>query len=243
MEFATSTVTNVPSRTTHYLNIPTRSTTQVDKFLTINAIEEGTLPTFREVITVATYSIPERTITPAETNMMNNFEADIETETTTEQKLIVENSRRYEEVLKKVAEKDSEPSYNMMLYNDEDASRVKPKEDQDISDVSLEDSTEHGTTDSGEQEVDYSEPKNTSFIKDNISYEKYGTDSDKSESANVVDVEIKKMKERKEYTYSDTPNMRPFCTLFKLRPFSFSSPRTLPEVIIFYYFSDNIIPS
>lgn len=156
---------------------------------------------------------------------MSDIEADLEAAAREEleQKSFVGDGRRREEVLKKAAEKDSESSYNMMFYNDEDASNSNPKkEDLDISDINIEVSTEHVSSDNREQEIDDLESKEPEYSSENSTSQLSPVGV-----IGIPDGEINKLKERKD-TYRD--KRRPFCSLYKLRPLNFNSPRTLPEV-------------
>lgn len=227
----------IPTRTHPYTEIilPTRTTNSVDEFRKLNSDD-------LEIITRSTYSIPKRTMTPPEINIINEVEEEIET--TTKQKKVVDNNRR-DDQLEKVAEKDSDSSYNLMFYNDEDGSDVNSKkEDQDISDNyfdkkgNLEDSSEKVSSDRKEVEMEYIDPKKSAFFnKDlHIYSEEYGSDNCtvKISSASIIGIPAVEVVTTKGLKDTLRDKRRPFCNLLKLRPLSFNSPRTLPEVNILF---------
>ncbi|KAJ8728151.1 hypothetical protein PYW08_016536 [Mythimna loreyi] len=215
------------------ITIPTRTTDQLDEFRKFNSFDEVTQPQdVHESVTRSSYVIPERTATPLEMN-----EVESEVELTTEPK-VLESSRKREEEIKKVVEKDSESSYNQMFYNDEDNSEANAKkDDQDINDTyfdkrgTTEDSKESVISENKEDDMEYIDPKSYTFNKD-LPTSPETDDSDnvtnKMPSTDIPAVEAIKFKGIKD-TFRD--KRHPFCSLLTLRQLNFNSPRTLPEIM------------
>lgn len=170
--------------------------------------------------------------------MEYTYSSEPEIESTTEKK-VYDDSRRREEEIKKVAEKDSESSYNMMFYNDDDNEISSKKDDQDANDVyydkkgSKEDKDEKEFPDLKENDIEYSDSKNGSIIKDlHIYPDDYISDNGttRTTAKGVIGIPASEIATVKSIKDRMRDKRRPFCSLLKLRQLNFNSPRTLPEV-------------
>lgn len=230
----------VPTReqTFSEITLPTRTTNQNDESRRLNTFDDSSSSiddvTYRcsdhDIVTRSTYAIPGRTTTPLEINEVKG-----ETELTTQK--ILEDNKKGDEGIKNVAEKDSEPSYNMMFDNDEDNSEVNSrKDDQDFNDNyfdkkgSHEDSKDTTATVNIEDDMDYIQPKTYTFTKVSPT-EDYYSDNSTNKVIPALDVVIptkETLPLRAKENLRD--KRRPFCSLLTLRQLNFNAPRTLPEV-------------
>lgn len=167
------------------------------------------------------------------------YSSEPEIESTTEKKMY-DDGRRREEEIKKVAEKDSESSYNMMFYNDDDNEISSKKDDQEANDVyydkkgSKEDKDDKDFLDLKENDIEYSDSKNGSIIKDLHIYADYISDNanatTRTTAKGVIGIPASEIATVKSIKDRMRDKRRPFCSLLKLRQLNFNSPRTLAEV-------------
>ncbi|CAH0579268.1 unnamed protein product [Chrysodeixis includens] len=216
------------------VSLPSR-TSEFDEFHKLPPFEEDA--SGQEFFTRSTDQIPERTTIQ---NMVEyTYSNEPETEPTTEKKMY-DDSRRREEEIKKVAEKDSESSYNMMFYNDDDNEISSKKDDQDANDMyydkkgSIEDANDKEFTEPKENDIEYTDSKNGSVIKDLLIYpDDYilNNSTVKTNAKGIIGIPASELATAKSVKDRSRDKRRPFCSLLKLRQLDFNSPRTLPEIV------------
>lgn len=153
---------------------------------------------------------------------------------TTKRDIQDEDSRRRNEEIKKVAEKDSESSYNMMFYGEDDITSNK-KEDQDgiDSDYYNKKGSENETPEPDFSDVKQSNEENGTIATELQNYiDQYVLDNitGKALSKGVFGIPEIELASVKSVPDKPRDKRRPFCNLLKLRQLNFNSPRTLPEV-------------
>ncbi|XP_022831206.1 uncharacterized protein LOC111359789 isoform X2 [Spodoptera litura] len=216
------------------ITVPQRSTTKLDQFRRIHSFDPT--PNY-DLMTRTTYSVPDRTAPPFEFSVANDIEVDIES--TTERK-IFDGVRRKEDETKRDAEKDSESSYNMMFYNDEDSDNTKSnrKEDQEISDNYYEkkgvhdEALEKDSADAKEMDMEYADNRNASLKELRILQEQISSDNItlKMPAKGVIGIPGIEEVTSKGFKDSLRDKRRSICSLLKVRKLNFNSPRTLAEI-------------
>ncbi|CAH0701205.1 unnamed protein product [Spodoptera exigua] len=221
----------VPPPRTHAnteVTAPRRSTTKLDQLRRFHSFE----PThIKELLTRTTYSVPARTQPPFEFSMANDIEVDIESTTL---RKIFDGGKRKEDGTRSDAEKDSESSYNMMFYNDDDNDIHSNKKDvQDFINENYyekkgneDDSLEKDFNDAKGLDIEYIDNRSFSLTKDlRINKDQIGPDN--KGIIGIPNIEVVTSTGLKDALRN---KRRSVCNLLRLRQLNFNSPRTLAEI-------------
>ncbi|KAH9633369.1 hypothetical protein HF086_004083 [Spodoptera exigua] len=221
----------VPPPRTHAnteVTAPRRSTTKLDQLRRFHSFE----PThIKELLTRTTYSVPARTQPPFEFSMANDIEVDIESTTL---RKFFDGGKRKEDGTRSDAEKDSESSYNMMFYNDDDNDIHSNKKDvQDFINENYyekkgneDDSLEKDFNDAKGLDIEYIDNRSFSLTKDlRINKDQIGPDN--KGIIGIPNIEVVTSTGLKDALRN---KRRSVCNLLRLRQLNFNSPRTLAEI-------------